>query len=244
MLNRERHEWIRFVNPSDMRVAPVVCGRCHDATIRSLQKGPMMNSAQVYSTALYNNSSVPFKDAQFAENYTPRGEPQIIRTLRRQLKRRRGSRAFFRSSSHCHASKWASPGISSVSSSEAAGRNRRWATRTRGRAGPAGRDPEQSRLRHPGLRRSRDPRRAEDAAARSDPLVSRHQRSPGDYRVSGCTALPRRLRQRPRPFNSGPYAQSGNRGHARPAPTRRSRRTSRATRSSTSSRARSRRASA
>jgi len=45
-----------------------------------MQIGPMMNSAQVYSTALYNNGSVPFKDARFAENYGPNGDPQIIRT--------------------------------------------------------------------------------------------------------------------------------------------------------------------
>ena len=81
ILNRERYEWIRFVNPSDQRAAPEACGRCHDGIIRSVQKGPMTNSAQVYSTALYNNASVPFKDALFAENYTPRGEPQIIRTI-------------------------------------------------------------------------------------------------------------------------------------------------------------------
>ena len=81
LLNRERHEWIRFVNPSDLRVAPVVCGRCHSAIVRTVQKGSMVNSAQVYSTALYNNASVPFKDAQFVENYTPRGLPQILRTI-------------------------------------------------------------------------------------------------------------------------------------------------------------------
>jgi hypothetical protein len=80
LLNHERHEWIRFVNPSDLRVAPVVCGRCHEAIVRTVAKGPMVNSAQVYSTALYNNATLPFKDAMFAENYTPRGEPQIIRT--------------------------------------------------------------------------------------------------------------------------------------------------------------------
>src|SRR5438128_1892893 len=63
LLNRERHEWIRFVNPSDLRVAPAVCGRCHESIVRTVQKGPMVNSAQVYSTALYNNASVPWKDA-------------------------------------------------------------------------------------------------------------------------------------------------------------------------------------
>src|SRR5207244_13152012 len=58
-----------------------ICARCHAAIVKSVQRGPMMNSAQVYSTALYNNASVPFKDAVFVENYTPRGEPQILRTM-------------------------------------------------------------------------------------------------------------------------------------------------------------------
>jgi hypothetical protein len=81
ILNHEKHDFIRFMNPSDLRTAPEVCGRCHDAIIRSVAKGPMVNSAQVYSTGLYNNSSIPWKDAKFVENYTPRGEAQIIRTI-------------------------------------------------------------------------------------------------------------------------------------------------------------------
>ena len=38
LLNRERHEWIRFVNPSDLRVAPVVCGRCHRPIVRTCRR--------------------------------------------------------------------------------------------------------------------------------------------------------------------------------------------------------------
>ena len=81
MLNHENHDFIRFMNPSDLRTVPEVCGGCHAAIIRSVAKGPMVNSAQVYSTGLYNNSSIPWKDAKFVENYTPRGKPQIIRTI-------------------------------------------------------------------------------------------------------------------------------------------------------------------
>ncbi len=81
LLNRENLEWIRFVNPGDLRVAEMVCGDCHSDYRRNVQKGPMTNSAQVYSTALYNNGSFPYKDAHFAENYSPHGQPQIIRTI-------------------------------------------------------------------------------------------------------------------------------------------------------------------
>jgi hypothetical protein len=81
LLNNENWAWIRFVNPSDSRVAPSICAKCHAGHVNSTQIGSMMNSAQVYSTALYNNGSVPFKDARFAENYSMKGEPQVIHTV-------------------------------------------------------------------------------------------------------------------------------------------------------------------
>jgi hypothetical protein len=81
LLNAEKWDWIRFVNPGDSRVAGKVCGDCHGDIVKGVQKGPMMNSAQVYSTALYNNATVPFKDALFSENYNPHGHPQAIRTI-------------------------------------------------------------------------------------------------------------------------------------------------------------------
>ena len=81
LLNRESPEWVRFVNPGDLRVADRACGGCHQEIVRSVKKTSMATSAQVYSTALYNNAAAPFKDAFFGENYSPDGHPQAIRTL-------------------------------------------------------------------------------------------------------------------------------------------------------------------
>jgi hypothetical protein len=81
LLNHESREWIRFVNPSDLRTADLACARCHAEIVRTVRKSSMVNSAQVYSTALYNNATLPFKDAVFIESYTPFGEPQAIRTI-------------------------------------------------------------------------------------------------------------------------------------------------------------------
>jgi hypothetical protein len=85
LLNDESLEWIRFVNPSDLRAADLACGECHNTgrtrIISSVKKGSMNTSAQVYSTALYNNGSLPFKDALFGENYSSHGQPQAIRTI-------------------------------------------------------------------------------------------------------------------------------------------------------------------
>lgn len=84
LLNKESLDWIRFVNPSDLRAVDLACGpKCHqgDGINSSVKKSPMTTSVQVYSTALYNNGSVPFKDALFGENYSPHGQPQSIRTI-------------------------------------------------------------------------------------------------------------------------------------------------------------------
>src|SRR5688572_16067139 len=81
LLNKENWDWIKFVNPSDLRVAHVSCGKCHDTYVRSVKKSAMSTSAQVFSTGLYNNGSVPNKDALFAESYSPHGQAQALRTI-------------------------------------------------------------------------------------------------------------------------------------------------------------------
>jgi hypothetical protein len=213
ILNRERHEWIRFVNPSDLRVAPIVCGRCHAAILRSVQKGPMTNSAQVYSTALYNNASVPFKDARFAENYTPRGEPQIIRTMpppTAEETRTKGILAelfplprfevgqpgnIFRifergggpKSELGNPNREDVPGQPDVSAS-----NRGFGTQ--GSVDPVILGAQKTRL--------------------NDPVMSflGTNDSPGDYRQSGCASCHVIYANDRDRFNAGPYAQYGNRG--------------------------------
>jgi hypothetical protein len=81
LLNRESPEWVRFVNPSDLRVAEVACGRCHAAIVNTVRKSSMVNSAQVYGSALYNNGTIPYKEPLFVEQYTTASQAQAIRTI-------------------------------------------------------------------------------------------------------------------------------------------------------------------
>ena len=78
LLNRESAEFIRFVNPSDYRVAQAACGACHqpiiDANIRSL----MATGAMLWGGAAYNNGILPFKNYIVGESYTPEGEAASI----------------------------------------------------------------------------------------------------------------------------------------------------------------------
>ena len=74
LLNRESPEYVRFVNPSDYRVAETACGACHqpiiDANIRSL----MATGAMLWGGASYNNGILPYKNYILGEGYTADGE--------------------------------------------------------------------------------------------------------------------------------------------------------------------------
>ena len=78
LLNYESPEFIRFVNPSDYRVAEQACGACHqkiiDANIRSM----MATGVMFWGGASYNNGILPFKNYILGEAYTPQGEPAKI----------------------------------------------------------------------------------------------------------------------------------------------------------------------
>ena len=78
LLNHESSEFIRFVNPSDYRVAETACGACHqpiiDANVRSL----MATGAMLWGGASYNNGILPFKNYILGEGYTADGEAAMV----------------------------------------------------------------------------------------------------------------------------------------------------------------------
>ncbi|RVT43616.1 LVIVD repeat-containing protein [Sphingobium algorifonticola] len=80
LLNREAPEFVRFVNPSDYRVAREACGSCHLATIEAAERSIMASGAMLWGGAAYNNGIVPFKNYIFGEAYTREGEPAKIVT--------------------------------------------------------------------------------------------------------------------------------------------------------------------
>ena len=78
LLNYESPAFIRFVNPSDYRVASKACGACHqpiiDANIRSM----MATGAMLWGGAAYNNGILPYKNYILGESYTEDGEAAMI----------------------------------------------------------------------------------------------------------------------------------------------------------------------
>ncbi len=75
LINREAPEFIRFVNPSDYRVARQACGACHLETIEAAERSLMATGAMFWGGASYNNGVAPYKNYIFGSAYTKAGEP-------------------------------------------------------------------------------------------------------------------------------------------------------------------------
>jgi hypothetical protein len=78
LLNRESPEFIRFINPSDNRVAREACGACHmeiiEASVRSLHS----TAAMFWGAAAYNNGVLSDKISFLGESYTRDGKAAIL----------------------------------------------------------------------------------------------------------------------------------------------------------------------
>jgi len=78
LLNHESPEFIRFVNPGDLRVATYACGACHPKEVSFVGHSMMAHGSQLWGAALYNNGSIPEKISPFGESYSPFGLPQRL----------------------------------------------------------------------------------------------------------------------------------------------------------------------
>lgn len=73
LLNRESPEFIRFINPGDLRVARESCGACHLKIIEAQERSLMASTAMLWGGASYNNGILPFKRYILGEAYTRDG---------------------------------------------------------------------------------------------------------------------------------------------------------------------------
>jgi len=78
LLNREAKEFVRFVNPSDLRVAEEACGACHLEIVQAAKRSIMATGALLFGAATYANGILPLKKYILGEAYTPDGEPSAI----------------------------------------------------------------------------------------------------------------------------------------------------------------------
>jgi hypothetical protein len=79
LLNRESPEFVRFINPSDYRVAREACGACHLPTIEAAERSLMATSAMLWGGAAYNNGILPFKRYMLGEGYNRNGDSVVVK---------------------------------------------------------------------------------------------------------------------------------------------------------------------
>jgi hypothetical protein len=211
----ESREFIRFVNPGDLRVVGQTCGTsgCHAPETDNVWTSMMTHSAMLWGAALYNNGAWPSKTTQFGEFYTPDGLPATVRPDPPPSPRLQSQR-----------------GILSLLQPLL-----RWETSQPGNLlrifEKGGRLPIEIGIpdpfEEPGLPANRFSDRGLGTLNRTDPIFIGLQKTrlmdptlnmfgtndqPGDYRSSGCTACHVVYANDRSPVNSAHYADAGNRG--------------------------------
>ncbi len=78
LLNRESPQFIRFINPGDLRAAREACGACHLPIIQASERSLMATSAMLWGGAAYNNGILPYKRYLLGEAYTREGQGASI----------------------------------------------------------------------------------------------------------------------------------------------------------------------
>ena len=213
LLNHESPEFVRFVNPGDLRVAHITCGGCHSSIVLQVRKSMMTHGCMLWNAALYNNGSIPNKQAAYGESYSSDGVPQRLQTVPPPTAEESNRQAVMRYLDPLPRFERTQPG-NILRIFERGGR-------FRAEVG----NPE--RLEENGRPRQRLSVRGLGTENRTDPVFVSLTKTrlldptlnflgtndhPGDYRSSGCTGCHVVYANDRSPVHSGPYAAFGNRG--------------------------------
>lgn len=213
LLNYECPEFVRFVNPGDLRVAAETCGCCHPRETLAVRKSMMTHGCMLWGAALYNNGAVPDKWTRYGESYSRNGVPQRIQTIPFPTAEETDQKGVLPYVDPLPRFEISQPG-NVLRIFERGGRFR-----------PETGIPEPEE--DPGRPRTRLSNRGLGTANRTDPVFIGLQKTrlldptlnffgtndhPGDYRSSGCTGCHVIYANDRSPVHSGPYAAFGNRG--------------------------------
>jgi hypothetical protein len=220
LLNHENPEFVRFVNPGDLRIAHLSCGTmgCHANEVLQNRKSMMTHGCMLWSAALYNNGSVPSKRPLFGESYSMRGKPLRLQTVPPPTEEEMWSKGVLAALDPLPRYEISQPG-NILRIFERGGR-------FKNETGIPEREED------PGRPRTRLSTRGLGTINRTDPTLIGLQKTrlfdptlnflgtndhPGDYRSSGCTACHVIYANDRSTVHSGPYAWAGNLGQSRSA---------------------------
>jgi hypothetical protein len=214
---RERSEYVRFVNPGDLRVAAQTCGTsgCHGSEVLKVKTSMMTHGGMLWGAALYNNGSVPFKNTMFGESYSADGLPQTIRAVpapTAEETRLKGELPIL-----TPLDRWETSQPGNVLRVFERGGQKKGEIGNPNREEESGRPDDKLGERGFGTLLRTDPVFLGLQKTRLlDPLLSLPGTNdqPGDYRGSGCTACHVVYANDRAPEHSGSYARYGNRGES------------------------------
>jgi hypothetical protein len=214
---RESAEYVRFVNPGDLRVAAQTCGQagCHASVVRNVATSMMTTGGILWGAALYNNGSYPYKDTRFGESYAADGTPQTVHTIPPPTAEQTREKGIIAEVTPLERWEVSQPG-----------NVLRVFERGGGKKGEIGLpSPEEE----PGKPDDKLSSRGFGTQLRTDPVFLGLQKTrlldpllslpgtndqPGDYRASGCTACHVIYANDRSTEHSAQYAQYGNLGHS------------------------------
>jgi hypothetical protein len=214
---RESYEYVRFVNPGDLRVAAETCGTagCHAAEVLKVKTSMMTHGAMLWGAALYNNGSFPLKNARFGESYSAAGVPQGIRTVPAPTPEEVRLKGILPELTPLERWEISQPG--NVLRVFERGGGKKGEIGNPDREEESGRPDDKLGERGFGTLLRTDPVFLGLQKTRLlDPMLSLPGTNdePGDYRASGCTACHVVYANDRSPAHSGPYASFGHMGQS------------------------------
>jgi hypothetical protein len=212
---RENYDYIRFINPGDLRVASKTCGQCHAAEVLKVQTSMMTTGALLWGAALYNNGAYPIKNAHFGESYSADGVPQDIRTIPQPTPEETRTKGILAELTPLERWEISQPG--NVLRVFERGGEKKSEIGNPDREEESGRPNDKLSERGFGTELRTDPVFLGLQKTRLlDPLLylPGTNDQPGDYRASGCTACHVVYANDRSPDHSGRYASFGNLGQS------------------------------
>lgn len=214
---KEDRDYIRFVNPGDLRVAQETCGSssCHAKEVRAVSTSMMTHGAMLWGAALYNNGAFPLKDAHFGESYSASGEPRALMTSPAPSAELTKTKGILPELAPIARWEYSQPG--NILRVFERGGGARADVGNPNREETPGRPDNKLSDRGPGTLLATDPVFLGLQKTRlMDPLLSMPGTNdhPGDYRASGCSACHVVYANDRSSVHAASYAKYGNQGHS------------------------------
>src|SRR5262245_8206909 len=215
---RKSKDYIKFVNPGDLRVAPETCGRagCHIEEVRRVRTSMMTHGAMLWGAALYNNGDFPLKDPHFGQSYSPEGLPQDLMTWPPPTWKQTHDKGVLPRLTPLERWEVSQPG-NVLRVFERGGGQREELGNPAAEEQPGRPDAKLSDRGFGTLVRTDPVFLGLQKTRLFDPLLSFMGTNdhPGDYRSSGCSGCHVVYANDRDPAHSGPYAEYGNRGQGK-----------------------------